>query len=169
MRRGPLRSGRQRDPPGNRLTECPCTMKALVLSSSPRRDGNSAILAGAVAAGLAEAGHSVDLVHATDCVSAFLRDCRQCRKEDGTCSIDDGFAEVFLERYLPADAFIAATPVYWYGPSAQLKAFFDRTRDWADLEEMQAAGTLDVEAVAGVLVHYLGPDDPRLARLLELG
>lgn len=51
---------------------------------------------------------------------------------------------------------------------AVFKAFFDRTKDWADLEEMQAAGTLDVEAVAGVLVHYLGPDDPRVARLLEL-
>jgi hypothetical protein len=51
---------------------------------------------------------------------------------------------------------------------AVFKAFFDRTKDWADLEEMQIAGTLDVEAVAGVLVHYLGPDDPRVARLLAL-
>jgi len=51
---------------------------------------------------------------------------------------------------------------------AVFKAFFDRTKDWADLEEMQTAGTLDVEAVAGVLVHYLGPDDPRIARLLTL-
>jgi hypothetical protein len=51
---------------------------------------------------------------------------------------------------------------------AVFKAFFDRTKDWADLEEMQLAGTLDIEAVAGVLVHYLGPDDPRVARLLSL-
>lgn len=51
---------------------------------------------------------------------------------------------------------------------AVFKAFFDRTKDWADLEEMQMAGTLDVEAVAGVLVHYLGPDDPRITRLLTL-
>jgi hypothetical protein len=51
---------------------------------------------------------------------------------------------------------------------AVFKAFFDRTKDWADLEEMQAAGTLDVEAVTGVLVHYLGPDDPRIPRLLNL-
>ncbi len=52
---------------------------------------------------------------------------------------------------------------------AVFKAFFDRTKDWADLEEMQAAGTLDVEAVVGVLVHYLGPDDLRITRLLTLG
>ena len=51
---------------------------------------------------------------------------------------------------------------------AVFKAFFDRTKDWADLEEMQAAGTLDIEAVAGVLVRYLGADDHRIARLLSL-
>jgi hypothetical protein len=51
---------------------------------------------------------------------------------------------------------------------AVFKAFFDRTKDWADLEEMHAAGTLDVEAVAGVLAHYLGADDHRLARLLAI-
>jgi hypothetical protein len=52
---------------------------------------------------------------------------------------------------------------------AVFKAFFDRTKDWADLEEMQGAGTLDIEVVAGVLVRYLGTDDPRIARLLALG
>ena len=51
---------------------------------------------------------------------------------------------------------------------AVFKAFFDRTKDWADLEEMAAAGTLDVEAVAGVLVRYIGADDARVARLVAL-
>jgi hypothetical protein len=52
---------------------------------------------------------------------------------------------------------------------AVFKAFFDRTKDWADLEEMRDAGTLDVDRVVGVLVRYLGADDPRIARLLALG
>jgi hypothetical protein len=51
---------------------------------------------------------------------------------------------------------------------AVFKAFFNRTKDWADLEAMAENGSLDFEAVAGVLVTYLGPDDPRLRRLLEL-
>lgn len=51
---------------------------------------------------------------------------------------------------------------------AVFKAFFDRTKDWADLEEMAAAGTLDVDAVVGVLVGHLGPEDHRVARLLAL-
>jgi hypothetical protein len=52
---------------------------------------------------------------------------------------------------------------------AVFKAFFDRTKDWADLEEMSSAGSLDVDAVVGVLVRYLGGDDHRIVRLLSLG
>jgi hypothetical protein len=51
---------------------------------------------------------------------------------------------------------------------AVFKAFFDRTKDWADLEEMLAAGVLDVDAVLGTLVRYLGGDDHRVARLRAL-
>ncbi len=51
---------------------------------------------------------------------------------------------------------------------AVFKAFFDRTRDWADLEDMNAAGTLNHEAVLGVLVRYLGGEDHRVARLRTL-
>lgn len=45
------------------------------------------------------------------------------------------------------------------------KAFFDRTKDWADLEEMLDAETLDVDKVLGVLVRHLGPTDHRVERL----
>lgn len=102
-------------------------MKAFILSSSPRRNGNSALLAGAVRDGLVASGHDVSFVYADDALSSFLRDCRQCRRPDGECAIEDDFRTVFFEKFLPADGFIAATPIYWYGVSAQLKAFFDRS------------------------------------------
>ncbi len=51
---------------------------------------------------------------------------------------------------------------------AVFKVFFNRTKDWADLEAMRDAGTLDVPAVAGVLVSFLGNDDDRIGRLLSL-
>lgn len=51
---------------------------------------------------------------------------------------------------------------------AVFKVFFDRTKDWADLEAMRDADTLDLDFVAGVISHYLGADDPRLRRLLSL-
>jgi len=48
---------------------------------------------------------------------------------------------------------------------AVFKAFFNRTKDWADLEEMRDAGTLDVGRVLAVLVEYLGVDDERVRKL----
>jgi hypothetical protein len=48
---------------------------------------------------------------------------------------------------------------------AVFKVFFDRTKDWADLEAMHAAGTLDVEHVLGVVVRYLGGEDDRVERV----
>lgn len=51
---------------------------------------------------------------------------------------------------------------------AVFKAFFDRTKDWADLEEMAAVGALDVDRTIGVLVRYLGADDHRIERLTRL-
>ncbi|MEY2459765.1 MAG: hypothetical protein QOG30_1595 [Acidimicrobiaceae bacterium] len=51
---------------------------------------------------------------------------------------------------------------------AVFKAFFDRRRDWADLEDMIAAGSIDVDAVVQTLETYLGPDDDRITTLQEL-
>jgi multimeric flavodoxin WrbA len=100
-------------------------VKVLVLSSSPRRDGNSRLLADALLVGVGEAGHDGELVHVDDHVTSFLRDCRICRGPDGRCRIEDGF-EALLERVLAAEAIVFATPLYWYGVSGQLKTFLDR-------------------------------------------
>lgn len=51
---------------------------------------------------------------------------------------------------------------------AVFKAFFNRTKDWADLEAMRDAGALDRTTVAGVLATFLGGDDDRVARVLAL-
>ena len=67
--------------------------------------------------------------------------------------------EPFLGRELP---FLSCRDL------AVFKAFFNRTKDWADLEEMHAAGTLDVDRVLGVLVRYLGAGDERVGRLRAL-
>jgi hypothetical protein len=51
---------------------------------------------------------------------------------------------------------------------AVFKAFFDRTKHWADLEEMHAAGTLEVPSVIAILVEYLGADDERVKKLAAI-
>jgi multimeric flavodoxin WrbA len=102
-------------------------LKLLVLVGSPRRAGNSATLANAVQRGAEAAGTQVSLRFVDDFISSFLRDCRSCRLPGGECSILDQFRTLFFEDFIPARGVIFCSPVYWYGLSAQTKAFFDRT------------------------------------------
>ncbi|MCZ6709830.1 MAG: hypothetical protein O7B25_05660 [Gammaproteobacteria bacterium] len=51
---------------------------------------------------------------------------------------------------------------------AVFKAFFNRSRDWVDIEEMQAAGTLDAGRVIRIMDEYLGSDDERIASLRRI-
>nr|WP_244951324.1 NAD(P)H-dependent oxidoreductase [Serratia nevei] len=95
--------------------------RLVVLVGSPRRDGNSATLAQAILAGAAEAGTSASLHFLDDYLSGFLSD------ERHTPPPADRYAELFLEHFLPADGAVFCTPIYWYGMSAQTKAFFDRS------------------------------------------
>ncbi|MEQ9450155.1 MAG: hypothetical protein RJQ07_01105 [Pseudomonadales bacterium] len=67
--------------------------------------------------------------------------------------------ETFADRSVP---FLSCLDL------AVFKVFFNRTKDWADLEAMREADTLDINFVAGVITEYLGADDERLAKLLDL-
>jgi multimeric flavodoxin WrbA len=99
----------------------------LILVGSPRRAGNSAMLANAVRHGAESTGARVAVRFIPDFISSFLRDCRFCRLPDGECSIADRFRELFFEDFIPAHGVVFCSPVYWYGLSAQMRAFFDRT------------------------------------------
>ena len=101
--------------------------RLLILIGSPRRDGNSAALAKAVQRGGEQAGLGVSSCFVDDYIQHFLRDCRSCRQADGSCSISDQFKALFFDFFLPADGVVFCSPIYWYGLSAQMKAFFDRT------------------------------------------
>src|SRR4029079_14105589 len=101
-------------------------MQVLVVSSSPRRNGNSRLLAESALEGAGEAGHEAELVHLDDHMRHFLRDCRECRDSNGRCTIDDGYQEMVGERALPPDAHVYTSPIYWYGVSGPLKTYFDR-------------------------------------------
>jgi hypothetical protein len=67
--------------------------------------------------------------------------------------------ETFLGERLP---FLACHDL------AVFKAFFNRTKDWVDLEEMVAAGSIEPATVAAVLIDLLGADDHRIARLMGI-
>ena len=72
---------------------------------------------------------------------------------------DRARSELFLDNDIP---FLACSDL------AVFKAFFNRTRDWADIEAMIATASIDVDWVVGVLSRYLSAADERIDRLHRL-
>ena len=102
--------------------------RILVLSGSPKKNGNTAMLVGWFAEGACSEGAQVEVVSTaslryktTGCMS-----CRACQKRDKyECVIDDE-AKPVLARMAEVDVIVMATPLYFFAASAQLKIVFDR-------------------------------------------
>jgi len=102
------------------------TENVLVVLGSPRRDGNSAALAARIARGAESAGADVETVFLQDLEISPCRGCDTC-KEPGSkgCAINDDMQEIY-PKLIGADAWVIASPVYWFTMSAQTKLFMDR-------------------------------------------
>jgi putative NADPH-quinone reductase len=98
--------------------------KVLIISSSPRRDGNSESLAKEFMRGAQAAGHQCELVHLNDLKLNYCQACYACTKT-GKCFQNDGMNEL-AEKAAHCDVLVLATPVYFYTMSGQLKVFIDR-------------------------------------------
>lgn len=99
-------------------------MKIVVLTGSPRRNGNTNHLAGQFIKGAEKAGHEI---YRFDCAQRKVSPCIACNRCDmnGPCTFNDDFEE--LRPYLvEADMVVFATPMYYFGFSSQLKAVIDR-------------------------------------------
>ena len=100
--------------------------KVLVLLGSPRKKGNSAILADRIAKGAKAAGAKVETVFLHDLKIAPCNSCYACQKEKSKgCAIKDAMQDLY-PKLLAADAWVIASPVYWFTMSAQMKIFMDR-------------------------------------------
>ena len=99
-------------------------MKILVLQGSPNANGSTAILAREFAVGAREAGHDVDIVNVASLDVAPCIGCVACGY-GGPCTQYDDFDEL-REQILESDMLVFATPLYYYGMTAQLKAVVDR-------------------------------------------
>lgn len=115
----------------------------LILTGSPRRNGNSATLAEAVKLGAEQSGTQVKMRFLDDYITHFLRDCRRCRRDDGECAIEDDYRRLFFEDFLPASGVVFCSPLYWYGVSAQTKAFFDRSFCYYAASYPQSANVIE--------------------------
>ncbi len=100
--------------------------KILVISSSPRKGGNSDLLSDQFLMGAEEAGHLTEKISLREKDIDYCTGCGTCVSKKNGCSQKDDMTEV-LNKMIAADVIIMATPVYFYTMCGQMKTFIDRT------------------------------------------
>jgi multimeric flavodoxin WrbA len=91
---------------------------------SPRKGGNSDLLLDAFLAGAGEGGAVWNKISVCDLEISPCLECLDC-ETTGECVIKDGMEEIY-RRLLEADRIVIASPIFFYGLPAQLKALIDR-------------------------------------------
>ncbi len=99
-------------------------MNILGIVGSGKVDGNTERFLDACLKGAAEQGHSIYKIHLGKTKIAPCMGCNVCQNGNG-CIQDDGMNE-FLKAFRKCDAIVFATPLYFWGISAQMKAVIDR-------------------------------------------
>ena len=99
-------------------------MKIVALAGSPRRRGNTELLLDAFLEGAKSKGAKATKVVLNRLKIKPCQACYACKKT-GKCKQKDDMKKL-LRKLLKAEVWVFATPVYWWGPSAQLKLALDR-------------------------------------------
>ena len=100
-------------------------MNILILSGSPRRGGNTELLVEAFVKGASQK-HHVDVVSVHDYKVNPCMGCNACFKSESNSCVQKDDMPLIYEKMAVADMLVIASPVYFYGLSAQLKAVIDR-------------------------------------------
>ena len=101
------------------------TKTVLVLSSSPRRGGNSDLLCDQFMLGVKEAGGHAEKLFLRDLKINYCTGCGTCLEGKKLCPQKDDMAGV-LDKMIAADVIVMATPVYFYTMCGQMKTLIDR-------------------------------------------
>lgn len=99
--------------------------QVLILSSSPRKGGNSDTLCDQFMKGAEESGNRVEKIRLADLKIDYCSACYAC-KTKGHCVKQDDMEQV-IEKMRAAEVIVLATPVYFYSMCAQMKTVIDRT------------------------------------------
>jgi len=135
-------------------------MNILIFSGSPRKGGNTDLLVEAFAKGASQK-HHVEVVSVHDYKVNPCMGCNACFKNKANVCVQNDDMSLIYEKMSRADMLVIASPVYFYGLSAQLKAVIDRfhnpIRDTFRLKKMAlllvGAATLP-ELFDSILAQY---------------
>jgi multimeric flavodoxin WrbA len=114
--------------------------KVMIAVGSPRKNGNSSILAKQVAAGAKAGGAMVETFYLQDMNIRPCNACDACRKKSRIdCVFKDDMQKLY-PKLRRADAIVIASPIYWFTVSAQTKLFMDRWYALGSDEGYELAG-----------------------------
>ncbi len=99
--------------------------KIVVITGSPRKNGNSFAMTDAFIKAAEEKGHGITRFDAAMMNVGGCHACETCYKTGKACSFDDDF-NMIAPAILEADAVVFTTPVYWYSIPAQIKGVIDK-------------------------------------------
>jgi len=97
----------------------------LILESSPRKKGNTAVLARQTTKALCESGVEVETIHLHGMDIAPCNACNGCVRKKVNCVLQDDMQSIY-PKLAAADGVILASPIYWFNINAQLKTCIDR-------------------------------------------
>lgn len=117
--------------------------KVLGIIGSPRRGANTETLVDQAMKGAEEAGATMEKLVLSEMNIQPCRACNACQRT-GECIINDDFTTA-LEKMRESNIWVLGTPVYWWGPTAQMKAFIDR---WYGVERALFRGKKIILAVS---------------------
>jgi len=132
----------------------------VVLSGSPRKEGNTERLVAVFIDGAKSADKNVIVFRTADMKIGGCTGCEHCIKEKGVCAQKDDMPTI-LEELKTADTLILASPVYYFDMTAQLKLAIDRTYALLSVGTpikkaalLMTCGDNTVEAAEGAVVTY---------------
>lgn len=133
----------------------------LVLSTSPRKGGNSDALADAFVRGAQEAGNQAEKITLYNKTIGFCKGCLSCQNTQRCIIRDD--ADAITQKMLTADVIAFATPIYYYGMCGQMKTLLDRANplfpaayQFRDIYLLAAAAEADEHTVDGAVTGLQG-------------
>lgn len=97
----------------------------VVITGSPRKNGNSFAMTEAFIKAAEAKGHTVTRFDAALKKVGGCHACETCFKTGKACSFDDDF-NLIAPAIENADTIVFTTPVYWYSIPAQIKGVIDR-------------------------------------------
>ncbi|QGY40270.1 flavodoxin family protein [Pseudodesulfovibrio cashew] len=99
--------------------------KILIISASPRKDGNSDLLCDEFMRGAQQSGHDVEKIRLSERHINYCTGCCSCVSGGGKCVQKDDMNDIF-PKVLAADVLVLASPVYFRSFNGQMKTFMDR-------------------------------------------